>query len=606
MSLQAFVPSAAPGDLDATVAQLDALPSLVNRLDAYGDLAAGTQGRTDLQDSLDFLVRTTNSLKTLASAGLGFAATGGGISTPGVTVPNAIPLWGDATGTSLIDSTTLLTDLILGPGASTADSIPRWNGVTGALLKNGILLSDDAGRLSNVLGIDLVNNGVDPGGTNPRVYAQGEALFYQSTTTLYDLTAAVVSTTDLTDWDNTGRVTGALPQYNSVSGKWEATNPGADVTAPLNLLYSDTFSSTAPIVLDVYHATTAVPITGFGLQKSWSADASFGPASGTFAGESVRYTNDGRYATKYTVYVQWPSGAANLSEANGFAVDGRYLHVGPIGGSAAGQFSWAFQFNIGNQHIRTIPSGWTIMYVNSPGVPFIRTGTTSSEILTANPALNTTLTLTGTGSFVGTGTSELNLAGGTGGVLVAASSFITTGTVRTSAAAGSPEAAVVGSVGDTYTDATTGVKYQKESGVGNVGWSIAAEIPTPGATGFGDALRLTYFEVELTGLTGATATATNLIPPCSTIVALGVRVTTTITGATSFDVGDTGAAIPGAYGAGLGLPAGTTACPDDWTVNGPNTGVNGRDVVLTANGGNFTAGAVRISGWAQVYTAPTS
>lgn len=109
---------------------------------------------------------------------------------------------------------------------------------------------------------------------------------------------------------------------------------------------------------------------------------------------------------------------------------------------------------------------------------------------------------------------------------------------------------------------------------------------------------------ELTGLTGASVTTTALIPAGAMILGVATRVTTTITGATTFDVGD-GTDVD-AFGAAIALAAGTTTDLTDYTITAPPVNTAATEVVLTANGSNFTAGAVRIVVWYTVLTAPTS
>jgi len=96
-------------------------------------------------------------------------------------------------------------------------------------------------------------------------------------------------------------------------------------------------------------------------------------------------------------------------------------------------------------------------------------------------------------------------------------------------------------------------------------------------------------EASSGALSGASYTFTGLFP--AKVFHLGVsgRVTTLIAGATSFDVGD-GTDVD-MYAAGVAVAAGTTfadaatADPSGWTLAAG-------DVVLTAVGGNFTAGVV--------------
>ena len=109
---------------------------------------------------------------------------------------------------------------------------------------------------------------------------------------------------------------------------------------------------------------------------------------------------------------------------------------------------------------------------------------------------------------------------------------------------------------------------------------------------------------ELTGLTGATVTASSLIPDGALIVGVTVRVTTTITGATSFDIGD-GTDVD-RWGVTIGLPSGTTTTGADFTSGTVEILLAAGDVVLTANGPDFSAGAVRIVAYYMDLTAPTA
>jgi hypothetical protein len=110
---------------------------------------------------------------------------------------------------------------------------------------------------------------------------------------------------------------------------------------------------------------------------------------------------------------------------------------------------------------------------------------------------------------------------------------------------------------------------------------------------------------ELTGLSGATATASSLIPAGSLVLGVTARVTTTITGATTFDIGDGSDVYR--WGAAIALPATTTSDPTGFTDNTLFwSGASAGDVVLTANGSSFTAGAVRVVVHYMSLTAPTS
>lgn len=99
----------------------------------------------------------------------------------------------------------------------------------------------------------------------------------------------------------------------------------------------------------------------------------------------------------------------------------------------------------------------------------------------------------------------------------------------------------------------------------------------------------------LSGLTGASVTSTGLIPANALLLAMIVRVTTLITGATSFSIGD-GTDVD-RWGATIAVDAGTTTTQANYTAANA-VGVSAlaaTDIVLTANGANFTAGAVRVT-----------
>lgn len=105
----------------------------------------------------------------------------------------------------------------------------------------------------------------------------------------------------------------------------------------------------------------------------------------------------------------------------------------------------------------------------------------------------------------------------------------------------------------------------------------------------GSAIKMRVVEEELTGLSGATAVTSIAFPNQSIILGVATRVTTAITGATSFDCGD-GTTV-GRFGATLGVTLGST---NQGTI-GPAGNYASTTVTLTANGSNFTGGAVRVS-----------
>jgi len=105
-------------------------------------------------------------------------------------------------------------------------------------------------------------------------------------------------------------------------------------------------------------------------------------------------------------------------------------------------------------------------------------------------------------------------------------------------------------------------------------------------------------------VSGATHTFSGLIPAGSLLLGVTSRVTTLITGATSFDVGD--GTDASAFGSAIAVAAGTTTNLADSNLTAVPIYSTASDVVLTANGSNFTAGVVRITVHYISLTAATS
>ncbi len=105
----------------------------------------------------------------------------------------------------------------------------------------------------------------------------------------------------------------------------------------------------------------------------------------------------------------------------------------------------------------------------------------------------------------------------------------------------------------------------------------------------GEYLRIERLEETITILSGASVDSTLEIPNRATVLAVNTRVTSAITGATSFDLGVTGDTAR--YGDNVSIALDTTNIgltqhPHAYYANTPLT--------LTANGGNFSAGEVNV------------
>ncbi|PRX28668.1 Protein of unknown function [Meinhardsimonia xiamenensis] len=114
----------------------------------------------------------------------------------------------------------------------------------------------------------------------------------------------------------------------------------------------------------------------------------------------------------------------------------------------------------------------------------------------------------------------------------------------------------------------------------------------------GAATRLTVAEETLTNLAGPTVTSSIVIPARAIALCVSTRTTSAITGATSYDCGIIGS--PAKFGGSLSTATGASNLgiiwPEAFWVDTP--------IVLTANGGDFTDGAVRIAIHAFAFTPP--
>ncbi|WP_153769221.1 DUF2793 domain-containing protein [Labrenzia sp. CE80] len=124
------------------------------------------------------------------------------------------------------------------------------------------------------------------------------------------------------------------------------------------------------------------------------------------------------------------------------------------------------------------------------------------------------------------------------------------------------------------------------------GWkdygALLSEVATVSRTASGAESRIGTVEEELTGLSGASVDTSIVIPNRAIVFGVSTRTSTTITGATSYDCG-----IPGEtskFGGSLGVAEGS----NNAGVIGPQAFYSDTPVRLTANGGSFTAGAVKV------------
>ena len=132
----------------------------------------------------------------------------------------------------------------------------------------------------------------------------------------------------------------------------------------------------------------------------------------------------------------------------------------------------------------------------------------------------------------------------------------------------------------------------------------ATPVPAPDAllaqSPGGAAIGIHVAEELLAGLSGASAPSTITIPGRAIVLGVSTRTATAITGASSYDCGIAGELSK--FGGSLGIATGST----NVGVIGPQAFYAATPIVLTANGGNFTGGDVRIAIQYLLPSAPTS
>lgn len=121
-------------------------------------------------------------------------------------------------------------------------------------------------------------------------------------------------------------------------------------------------------------------------------------------------------------------------------------------------------------------------------------------------------------------------------------------------------------------------------------------------TAYGALANLKSVTAEIT-CSGASSSASNLIPAGAFVLGVTARVITAITGASAFTIGDGSDADK--WGAGIALTAGTTTTGAAFTA-GPSHYAAATSVVLTATTSSFTAGKVRVTVHYIDFTAATA
>lgn len=104
----------------------------------------------------------------------------------------------------------------------------------------------------------------------------------------------------------------------------------------------------------------------------------------------------------------------------------------------------------------------------------------------------------------------------------------------------------------------------------------------------GEFFKINRKELDVTLSSGSTITATNFINDRAIVFGIACRVMTAVTGATSFNIGISGE--PNKFGGSIGVIADST----NIGVINPQAFYANTNVLITANGGNFSGGEIKI------------
>lgn len=223
-----------------------------------------------------------------------------------------------------------------------------------------------------------------------------------------------------------------------------------------------------------------------------------------------------------------------------------------------------------------------IVYDNTSGL---------HAFLAASPSDGGTVTINGNGSGAIRFNYDTDIGASTGGIKVYGGTTTPVEWFRVDASGTTLYAGKVQTVNsaDNNKALTTSVS---NGGVASLKVTAAGIIALQSSAN-GQALYVREYTAQSPALSGASYTFTGSLPAGSLIIGVTCRVTTAITGATSFAVGD-GTDVD-RWGAAIAVTLGTTSTLADCTVTTPPIYATAGAVVLTAGGSNFTGGVVRLT-----------
>jgi uncharacterized protein DUF2793 len=377
-----------------------------------------------------------------------------------------------------------------------------------------------------------------------------------------------------TGWIAWNQAAGWIVTYDASNG-WSALASGPDAFTEL----ADTpaaFAGQAGKALQVNTAETALefvlPATGGGGGGSGSGLTQITVVNGDFeTGDITGWT----LTTGVAAVADWSTIADYDTAGATAARNGTYVFSGGEGGLAQAQVTAYQDIDISGD---TSALYWVTAELlknyqdqDKPSITF--------ELLDTGGAILASTSATKTDGFVSITPVILSLARPGGAVTARLTLDVTRGTGNNNNAAIDNVELLGSGSGATATPAADVIVAQSVNGA-TIGMHIAEEL--------------------LTGLNGASVSSTITIPDRAIVLGVSTRTITAVTGAASYDCGIAGQVAK--FGGALGVASGST----NVGVIGPEAFYAATPIVLTANGGNFTGGDVRIAIQYLLPTVPIS
>jgi hypothetical protein len=642
--------SVGPWELDFSAAQMNqtVLPGedkefwLVVYATGASDLLL-TLGTIRLTLAYDNISQTTPAppepalifaFRTITVAGQSSIVADSSADTLTIAAGNGITLTTNAgTDTLTISSNASGSGDVVGPASATDDALARFNGTTGKLIQSSTATLTDAGLLTvsdaavtgtltaahihgNLAGSVYSHVRNESGSPIPKgtpVYVTGFSVGQSRPLVgrADSASAATMPAIGILDDELANNASG----HCVITGIIENLDTsGLAVNAPLYVASGGGLTATAPdvraqpiaIVERVNVNNGAIIVTPAATNGSLASQSA---ASVSITGGSIGGTTSINTAGSLTAAgtVSFTSATAGaVSTSADITVNGLRLGRG-VGNQTT---SVAFGLNAGNSQLSGTPATQEVAVGNvalstaHSGSGNCAVGSNSMQSLSgsssaSNTAIGTSSLLniqTGSNSNFAAGANAGRYAGsGTGGTNILCSNSIFIGTASRPAASGQANQIVIGglnAIGDGSDTTVIGTSGTTQSRL------FGGNALTTGANG--QSTQLGQSTVLLSTPSGATRTATALIPANALVIGVTARVTTAVTGATSFDIGD--GTTANIFGDDVAVALDTTS---NNTI-APTRYAAATNVVLTANGGNFTAGAVRLTVHFITLVAPTS